>query len=255
MTPLPNIARDYTHTRDRPRAWLVLAAGLVAGAALLPIDQPVAEFCRRFQPGHSLALGGDLRRSLELLQQFGDLTTSLISLILIWLLDPANRRRLPGVMGVLVAVNLLAHAAKMLVGRPRPAIILGGHATQGFDSALWFAGPFRPYPLPRLVEGEWTHVPRHAWELWGGISSDLASMPSSHTLAAASLAVALVRLYPRLAPLLWPWVALVGASRVVLGAHYPSDVVIGAALGFAASTFLFSLTSRASPPAATDRAG
>jgi len=255
VTPTPNIARDYTPTPARFRPWLVLAFGLVVGVALLPVDQPVAEFCRRVQPGQSLALGGDLRRSLEMLQQFGDLTTCLIAVILIWLLDPPNRRRVAGVIGVLVGVNLLAHAAKMLIGRPRPSIILGGHAKEGFDSALWFAGPFRTYPLPRAVDGEWTHVPRHGWEVWGGISFDLASMPSSHTLAAAALAVAVVRLYPRLGPLVWPWVVLVGVARVVLGAHYPSDVVVGGAVGFAATTWLFSLTSRALPPAATDRAG
>ena len=37
--------------------------------------------------------------------------------------------------------------------------------------------------------------------------------------------------YPALAAWVWPFTLLVAASRLVLGLHYPSDVVIGAVLG------------------------
>ncbi|MDP1532002.1 MAG: phosphatase PAP2 family protein [Rubrivivax sp.] len=37
--------------------------------------------------------------------------------------------------------------------------------------------------------------------------------------------------YPPLGWLVWPFTALVAASRLVLGLHYVSDVAVGALLG------------------------
>lgn len=60
---------------------------------------------------------------------------------------------------------------------------------------------------------------------------DEFSFPSGHTLhAVAFIGVALAH-YPALAPLLLPFTACVGVSRVVLGLHYPSDVLAATAIG------------------------
>ncbi|MDT8436250.1 MAG: phosphatase PAP2 family protein [Gemmatimonadota bacterium] len=60
---------------------------------------------------------------------------------------------------------------------------------------------------------------------------DRFSFPSGHT-SAAFLAAGLVgALVPVLLPALLLWAAAVGASRVLLGVHYPSDVLAGALLG------------------------
>ena len=61
--------------------------------------------------------------------------------------------------------------------------------------------------------------------------SDHFSFPSGHALHAVSFALLLGQQYPGWAPALWAFAALVAASRVVLGVHYPSDVLAGAAVG------------------------
>ncbi|MBA0099886.1 phosphatase PAP2 family protein [Stenotrophomonas indicatrix] len=61
---------------------------------------------------------------------------------------------------------------------------------------------------------------------------DEFSFPSGHTLHAVSFTIVALAYYPWLAPLLVPFTFGVGLSRVVLGLHYPSDVL--AATGIAA---------------------
>src|SRR5262245_55171562 len=60
---------------------------------------------------------------------------------------------------------------------------------------------------------------------------DRYSFPSGHTLHAVSFTVLALASFPVLAWLLIPFAALVAASRVVLGLHYPSDVAAGALIG------------------------
>ncbi|MGY6517868.1 MAG: phosphatase PAP2 family protein [Lysobacteraceae bacterium] len=54
---------------------------------------------------------------------------------------------------------------------------------------------------------------------------DEFSFPSGHTLHAVSFAVVAIAYYPLLAIALVPFVLAIAASRVVLGLHYPSDVL------------------------------
>ena len=60
---------------------------------------------------------------------------------------------------------------------------------------------------------------------------DRFSFPSGHTLHAVAFTLVALAYYPALAGLLWPFTLLVALSRVVLGLHYPSDVLAGALLG------------------------
>jgi undecaprenyl-diphosphatase len=65
----------------------------------------------------------------------------------------------------------------------------------------------------------------------GAVPLDRYSFPSGHTLHAVGFTSVAVWHFPALAAVLVPFALLVALSRVVLGLHYPTDVVAGAVLG------------------------
>ena len=67
--------------------------------------------------------------------------------------------------------------------------------------------------------------------------SDKFSMPSGHTAAAFVMAGLISHFYIEFSVIAYCWASLIGMSRVVLGVHYPSDILAGALLG-SCSVFL-----------------
>ena len=60
---------------------------------------------------------------------------------------------------------------------------------------------------------------------------DKFSFPSGHTLHAVVFGLVAINYYPALSFIIMPFVSMVALSRVVLGLHYPSDVLAGAFIG------------------------
>jgi undecaprenyl-diphosphatase len=71
---------------------------------------------------------------------------------------------------------------------------------------------------------------------------DRYSFPSGHTLHAVSFTWQAVAHFPELGWVLVPLATLIAVSRVVLGLHYPTDVLAGAGIGFALATLGLSIT-------------
>ncbi len=104
---------------------------------------------------------------------------------------------------------------------------------------------------------EWLFSPRpaglieHAQIRIVGEPMELASMPSGHTLTAFAVAGSIYFAIDaeRRRRFVWLWLlaAMVGLSRMALGAHWPGDVVVGACLGVWAAAIGHLLLQRLGP--------
>lgn len=70
---------------------------------------------------------------------------------------------------------------------------------------------------------------------------DEFSFPSGHATAAMAVALAYAMAFPMLALPLVGIATLVGFSRVCLGVHYPSDVIVGQTIAIVTDLFVFAL--------------
>lgn len=125
-----------------------------------------------------------------------------------------------GVFWYAIMLGLLA-----LYGRDAlvPVIHVGLTGLTGTLIYKWLKGKtLRPRPY-EVIQDIWLT----------GKPLDKFSFPSGHTLHAVAFSVMLLSYFPLLAPIVLPFTILVALSRVVLGLHYPSDVIAGATIGVA----------------------
>jgi membrane-associated phospholipid phosphatase len=192
-----------------PLLWWCGALAIV-GAFALPIDLSVAAFCRNGD------LPGDIARVLHLSEVFAHGAGIALIMLSAAVLDPANRRRLPRVAIGAYLAGLLANGGKLLIARTRPDAFSGGDILDSFGA--WF--PFLP---GRITEG-WNYAEQ--------------GFPSAHAATAVGFALGLMAVYPRGRWLFVLFATLASLQRISAGAHYPSDVFIGAAIGCFVVAFL-----------------
>jgi lipid A 4'-phosphatase len=209
-------------------AGLVTAIGVTVSAET--IDRPAALYFHRFGPGVHELFDAITRLGLA----YGYLTLfALAFAVLHWggglprlrpLASPMRAlSALPAFLFAAVAASGLAvDVLKVMIGRTRPKLLFAAHL-YGFDGLA-----LRP---------------------------DHWSFPSGHTATIVALAAALTWIWPRHV-LFYAFVALVVAmSRVVVGAHYPSDVLAGAFIAVATTRYVAVLFRHAGIDLAAARRG
>lgn len=92
------------------------------------------------------------------------------------------------------------------------------------DMVKWVAGRGRPFVGGKA--NPFNFVPFTGTEAY-------SSLPSSHAVTGFALAFAVGAIWPRARPLMFVYAVLIAVSRLVLLAHHPSDVVVGALIGVA----------------------
>jgi membrane-associated phospholipid phosphatase len=194
-----------------PRLSALLLAAIALGLAL-PLFQPLDNSL-------FLAVNGLGDGPEWLYQALDPHTRNYLILLLTTLVAGAVFLRRPRyVLGAALAVVLGAYLAgaaieiiKLFVERARPEEVLGAQVLLS-------------------EERSWAH---------------LASYPSGHLIVTAAMAAAASAALPVLRGPLLAYVVMIGFTRVLFGAHFPVDVLVGAVMGYELGLFAARLMASA----------
>jgi membrane-associated phospholipid phosphatase len=180
--------------------WRYATLALLVLLALAPCDVPVARLCYSAAPPRAVI------KALEIVGNVGGNGIS-VFLILIVLVAFSQTKiaRLPLLISMSLGAGLLDDIVKLCVGRARPRLMDLSTAT--FSST--FYGLFPPFT----------------------VKSGLQSFPSGHAATSFGFAFALGLLYPRGRRYFIAVAVIVAITRVILHAHFPTDIAAGAMLG------------------------
>ncbi len=191
-------AAAFDDAQHRRLAWQVPLAITAVAVLSLSVDLPIT----RWVAGDNLPRS--VEKAIRLSEVFSHGFGGTVILIAVFVLDREHRTRMPRLVAGTVLAGLLANCFKLLVSRSRPrSFDLHGQILDSFNGWLPLGR------LPSVQEG----------------------FPSAHAAAGFALAVMLSWSYPAGRTFFFILAAISGLQRVQSSAHFPSDVLFGAALG------------------------
>jgi len=209
MTAFPSPPREQNDSRAlwishafSPRGLIFPALLIVSGMVVFRWDVWISLHC------HKLAAGEPewLRNILDNVEPFGHAVGAIIAALLVFLLDVKQRKVGLSVFCAGVGGGMASNFFKLWIGRIRP---------RNFD--------FSSLESHATLSG-W-------WPIFHG-GSGSQSFPSAHAATAFGLAVMLSSVYPRGRGLFFLLAVMVLGHRLHSGAHFASDILFGAALGW-----------------------
>lgn len=206
-TALSNRLLDE-RTRTRRRLLILAASLLVAAAFALPMDVTIARSVAES------TVPGDLRDVLTWSEAFAHGVGVALIAAAVVLIDRPRRRYWPRILVTAYLAGILANVVKQVVARSRPSAYLSEHAALAEPPSTFIAW----FPL----------VTFPTWK--DALQSEIQSFPSGHTATAVGFACGLSFVYPRGRWLFVCLATLAAIQRIAFGAHYLSDVLVGAAI-------------------------
>lgn len=226
LAPPTLIAARTTVLAGRSVSFRLLLAGLVAallGLAAISIDLPVSAALRQWK------LPGDLAKAIMLSETFAHSLGAAAILLSAFVLAPSRRPAVCAAMIITLACGLTSNVLKGCFPRVRP------HSSELIRVAEPGEYQFtNGVPGPRLADGR-ELVPVRLTD------SRQRSFPSGHSATAWGLALGLSLVFPRGLILFACFASLASLQRIVSGAHYPTDVLAGAAIAFIVTAILLKL--------------
>jgi len=192
---------------DQPvlRSWQVAGCLLLLSVASMAL---LDHRCSGYFRAHPLS--SEAMNLFQAAEHFGTPYGALLILVTAWIILPQVRTRVVRTISAAIAAGLLANVVKLCISRTRPGKF-------DFDQSIWssFTGVFQ----------------------LGAGGSRHQGFPSAHTAFAIGFALMLGEMFPVARRWFLCVGALVAMQRIVACAHFPSDVLAGAAIGYVTARY------------------